>query len=134
MNKIIIATILVFGAIAYAELPTTIKEAETREALEYLDNKAISVQKATVGFSDNKSTSTVSGWLDIGLNIVTNATTSSTVCSATCASGFKVLGGGCSNTSTTIQNSYPNGPSYWTCNLAAVAATCTAYAICARIK
>lgn len=125
--KIYLFLLLSIGVYAWAELPDTVSDKAINTNLENLDMKTAKAQK------DINAVVNTSGAINMGLNIVTTTTGSTTACSSTCGSGYKVLGGGCSNPSATLQNSYPSSSTAWTCNLDA-ATTCTAYAICGKVQ
>lgn len=79
------------------------------------------------------STTTFSGTVDIGYQIVTNSCGGPSNCSATCPTGKIVLGGGCSADGSTVpQSNRPLGNTGWYC--AAVNSNWNVWAICARVK
>jgi len=82
-------------------------------------------------FAGTTSTTTFSGWVDIGLETVTNSA-AATSCSVTCPTGKKVVGGGCYCASGTIAGSAFSTDNVFNC--VASVANCNVYAICARIK
>ena len=85
-------------------------------------------------FSSATSTSTFSGWVDIGLHIKTNSCTGVTSCSVTCDSGERVLGGGCAVAGVnTLVQSFPAYNGTWACYWGS-SGNPTAYALCARVK
>lgn len=85
-------------------------------------------------FSSAVSTTTFSGWVDIGLERVSNNCGSSQDCSATCSVGKKAFGGGCdTNLTAYLQASYPSSDTTYRCRISP-ASTLIAYVICARVK
>jgi len=90
----------------------------------------------TVNFTKATSTTVFSGWADFGLNIVTTVCTTAVTCTATCATGYKVLGGGGKSASTAdyMFESYPSTVSSWQGGWHSTNGIKTVFAICARIK
>ena len=76
----------------------------------------------------------VNGNIDMGYEIVTNEECNSLGSDVVCPSGKRVLGGGCSSTSTEIlRGSSPLGSTGWHCGYDGFICV-TAYAICANIR
>lgn len=89
--KLIFLIFFIFGAWAYAELPSNgIKDIPTRETTEYLDGKIDNINKS---FVDSRSTATFAGWVDVGVSISTR-TCPGTTCRAGCGNKT-AIGGGC---------------------------------------
>jgi microcystin-dependent protein len=86
-------------------------------------------------FSNAASTATFSGWIDIGLEIVSTRV-NAIQGSISCPSGKKVLGGGCNTNDNTkyLVMSYPSASNGWYCYANAIATLFDIFAICARIK
>lgn len=89
----------------------------------------------TASFTGSTSTTTFSGWIDIGIEFVeTSCGPSETICQSVCPSGKKAIGGGCRfDNNTYYQNRPASDLSGWYC-AAASATQIYASAICARIK
>lgn len=128
-SLLFILSICLIG-ISYAELPDVLKDPAAREVAEYLDAKAQAAEKVTRNFSVATATTSFSGWIDIGLEIVNaNFSVSGTV---SCSAGKRVTGGGVACTSNAASNNSPSGTTGWTGTCAS--GNGTVYAICARVK
>lgn len=90
-----------------------------------------------VVFPTSTSTTTFSGFLDIGLETIFNSCGGSPdECTATCSSGKRVVGGGCQGTYNgyLLTAAYPSSNTTFRCVWSGGNVTREAYAICARIK
>ena len=99
----------------------------------YFNGNAVGADYGT--FAGATSTSTFSGWIDIGLEIITNDCGTAQSCIATCSTGKRVVGGGCFNNTAAadLRYVYPNSNTTFQCATTNNSAL-KAYAICARIK
>jgi hypothetical protein len=87
-------------------------------------------------FSSSVSTVTFSGWVDIGLEVMSPATCGEASCVAYCTAPKLVISGGCTNPNSTL-TVYHSAPTAdrtgWDCRYN-TGGTTSAVAICARVK
>lgn len=127
---LILCSILGFSYV-YAELPTPSADPKAKQTDEYIDSK---IDKVQGYFSNSKSTATFSGWIDIGVEVVSPAACGTNVCTATCTVPKLVISGGCTGAGLTMDSSAPTaGRLGWRCAYNS-GTTVAATAICARVK
>jgi hypothetical protein len=135
MTRIILIISALFSAIAYAELPDTLKDPATKEVVEYLDSKTSQAVSLSSDFRNVNSTITVSGLLDIGWErIECNVASGAGPADCSCSTGKKLTGGGVDGLGAGIVKSFPFDNDTWRGSLGAGQTNWKVYAICARIK
>jgi len=100
-------------------------------------NTSVLGVSSLASFSNAAGTTTFSGWVDIGLEIITTNCGTAAGCTATCSAGKRLLGGGCyiDLTGAALGRTYPSANNVWSCYTdGGVAGNHTAYAICARVE
>lgn len=96
-------------------------------------NGHINISSSAI-FSNATSTVTFSGYVDIGLELITTVTGPTATATATCPTDKKVIGGGClAQAGLLLRYSYPylNG---WACGASAETQNIGIYIFCARVK
>lgn len=115
-----------------AELPTPTTDNKGSQTSEYLDGK---IDKVQGYFSNNKSTATFAGWIDIGWERNTTNCGVTASCVSVCSSGKKILGGGVDSPNrTNLGGSFPSADDRMFCYSDTNNITLTCYSVCARVK
>lgn len=135
MKHAIIAFLAAIASISYAELPDTLKDPATKEVVEYLDSKTSQAVNLSSDFRNVNSTITVSGMIDIGIEVKEcNVASGAGSADCTCPTGKRLTGGGVNGLGAGILRSYPSSNTTWTALLGGSQTNWKIYAICARIK